>query len=150
MDSELSIKRENIQIVKRAADWKEAIRLSVEPLVKHGYVESRYSNEIIKNVEKLGAYFLIAPGIAMPHARPEQGVIKTQIGLTLFQEPIHFQGKDNEAKLFIVLAAADNENHIDAMSAIAQALSTESRIQNLCKAEDEETLYQMFQGGESE
>lgn len=147
MSSELSFKRENVQIIERAVGWKEAILLSVKPLVENGYVESRYGNEIIKNVEKMGAYFLIAPGIAMPHARPEQGVIETQIGLTLFQEPVHFQGKSNEAKLFIVLAAADNENHMNAMSAIANAISTESRIQNLCEAENEEVLYQMFQGG---
>lgn len=80
------LKKENVQICDAAADWKEAIRTAVKPLEEHGYVEARYKEEIISNVEKMGPYIVIADNIALPHARPEQGALKTQIGVTLFRK----------------------------------------------------------------
>lgn len=32
------LKKENVQIVESATDWKDAIRISVQPLEQHGYV----------------------------------------------------------------------------------------------------------------
>ena len=53
------LKKENVQICDRAADWKEAVRTAVKPLEKHGYVEPRYKEELISNVEKMGPYIVI-------------------------------------------------------------------------------------------
>ncbi len=138
------LKMENIQIVEKADNWQDAIRISVRPLAEHGYVEKRYSESIIENVKNLGAYFIVAPEVAMPHARPEQGVIETQIGITLFKEPVLFEGKEDETKLFVVLAASDSEKHIDAMVMIAEVLSDEDKIHALCEAESREIIYQLF------
>ena len=48
------LKLENIKILAGVNDWKEAIYTAVQPLVDGGYCEARYSDEIIKNTEKLG------------------------------------------------------------------------------------------------
>ena len=84
------LKKENVQIVESATDWKDAIRISVQPLEQHGYVESRYKEEIISNVESMGPYIVLAPYIALPHARPEQGVKESQIAVTLLQNEVRF------------------------------------------------------------
>ena len=42
------LKRENVIILDRVKDWKQAIYVSLEPLVRGGYVESRYAEEIIR------------------------------------------------------------------------------------------------------
>ena len=65
------LKQENVQIIDQVSDWKEAIRQSVAPLEKGGYVQSCYKEEIIKNADELGPYFVISEKIAIPHARPE-------------------------------------------------------------------------------
>lgn len=139
-----TLKLDNIQIVEKAEDWKDAIRISVKPLIEHGYVKEKYGDEIIKNVNELGAYFLIAPGVAMPHARPEQGVIQTQLGITLFKNPVKFEGKEDDTKLFVVLAASDNKQHIEAMVMIAETLSDEEKIEKICSADKKEIIYQLF------
>ena len=82
------LKKENVQICESADNWRDAIRISVRPLEQGGYVESCYKDGIIENVEKLGPYIIIADHIALPHARPEQGAVKTQIGITLFRQDI--------------------------------------------------------------
>ena len=101
------LKKENVQIVESATDWKDAIRISVQPLEQHGYVESRYKEEIISNVESMGPYIVLAPYIALPHARPEQGVKESQIAVTLLQNEVRFAGEEKPVKLLIALAASD-------------------------------------------
>ncbi|MDO4490182.1 MAG: PTS sugar transporter subunit IIA [Lachnospiraceae bacterium] len=139
------VKLENVKIYKQADDWREAIRISVKPLEDGGYVKSCYKDEIIGNVEKLGPYFLIADDIAMPHARPEQGTIETQIGITLFREGVQFDGKESTARLFVTLAAKDNDSHLEALVKISELLSDEAMVEDILTASDEQALYQYFE-----
>ena len=37
------LKQENVQIIESASDWQEAIKLSVLPLEKGGYVKECYN-----------------------------------------------------------------------------------------------------------
>lgn len=47
--------------------------------IKKGNITPKYIQDMIDNVNKNGPYIVIVPGIAMPHARNEGGVIKTGI-----------------------------------------------------------------------
>lgn len=138
------LKLENVQVCERAADWRDAIRTAVLPLERGGYVEPRYKEEIISNIEKLGPYIVIADDIALPHARAEQGVLKTQLGVTLFREPVWFDGKETPARLFVTLAAADPNSHQDALMAVYGVLEDEDTVEEILKSEDAETLYRFF------
>lgn len=138
------LKKENVQICGSAEDWRDAIRIAVKPLEEHGYVEPRYKEEIISNVENMGPYIVIAENIALPHARPEQGVIDTQIGVTLFKQDVIFDGKDMPARLFVTLAAKDSNSHLDALMEISELLSDETTVQKILEASDTEELYQYF------
>lgn len=123
------LKKENVQIVESATDWKDAIRISVRPLEQQGYVESRYKEEIISNVESMGPYIVLAPYIALPHARPEQGVKESQIAVTLLQNEVRFAGEEKPVKLLIALAASDNNRHLDALMSISEILQNEDTVQ---------------------
>lgn len=61
------LKLENIQIIESAKDWKEAIHLSLEPLVNGGYVTENYEAAIIKCTEEYGPYYVLADDIALIH-----------------------------------------------------------------------------------
>lgn len=136
--------RKNVKILEGADDWKDAIRKSVMPLEENGYVKAEYKEAIISGVEELGPYIIIAPSIALPHARPEQGVLKSQIAITLFRNEIPFDKKDSMARLFVALAAADSDSHLDALAAISEILQDEEKVEQILKAEDAETLYSFF------
>ena len=139
------VKLENVQICQRADNWQNAIRISVQPLERGGYVKSCYKEEIIANLEKLGPYIMIADNIAMPHARPEQGAIETQIGITLFREGVLFEGKEETAKLFVTLAAKDSDSHVDALVKISELLSDEEKVESILASPDQQTLYHYFE-----
>lgn len=87
------LKLENVQVIDSAQDWEDAVRIAVTPLVKGGYVEERYIDGIIDNAHELGPYFVLVPNLALLHARPEQGVIKKQLALTILRKGVVFKGQ---------------------------------------------------------
>ena len=139
------LKQENVQIIDQASDWKEAIRQSVAPLEKGGYVQSCYKEEIIKNADELGPYFEKNKKIAIPHARPEQGVNESQLAITLYKEPVIFSETWKNVKLFIALAAKDGNSHLDALKKITEVLQNPETVQAVTEADTAETLYEYFQ-----
>ncbi len=47
-------------------------------------------------VAKNSAHIVIAPGIALPHARPEDGVIDSTVAVVRLAEPVNFGNEDND------------------------------------------------------
>ena len=136
--------QENVIIREAAADWKDAIRISVKPLEERGFVEPEYKEAIIANVEALGAYIIIAPHVALPHARPEQGVIKSQLAVTLFRKGVKFKNKETPVKLFIVLAAENNDSHLETLVMLSEILKDEGNVEKMISADSAKSLYQYF------
>ncbi|BAK81154.1 PTS sugar transporter subunit IIA [Candidatus Arthromitus sp. SFB-rat-Yit] len=136
--------KKNVRLIDGASDWREAIRISVMPLEEGGYVEPRYKEAIISGVEKLGSYIIIAPSIALPHARPEDGVLKSQIAITLFKNEIKFDKENAVARLFLTLAAVDSSGHLNALMKISEILQDKEKVNNILKSDNVETLYGYF------
>ena len=126
-----------------AKDWEDAVRICGEILVRTGKVRATYVDAIIRNIHVLGPYILIAPGIAMPHARPEDGVIQEGISVVVLKEEIAFKpGK--EFKVLIGLAALNNESHIDILQKIAEVISKTDSMERLKNATEHEEILQLF------
>lgn len=110
-----------IQIVPTCADWRQAVTLACQPLLKNGTIEPSYMEAIFRSHNAIGPYYVVGPGIAMPHARPEDGAIKLGLSLTIVQEGVNFDSEGNDpVHLLIVLAATDSNSHIDIISSLAQ------------------------------
>ncbi|MDP2814001.1 MAG: PTS sugar transporter subunit IIA [Erysipelotrichaceae bacterium] len=138
------IQQKNIRIIDEVADWKEAISQAVLPLIENGYVETRYVDSIIENTEKFGPYYVIAPNIALPHARPEQGVLKKQLGILLLRHPIKFSQDGFDVRLLITLAASDSESHLQTLSKLSDILGDDDRIGKILGASSVEEIYRLF------
>ena len=85
-----------------------------------------------------------SPHVAMPHARPEQGALKTQIAVTLFRKEITFTREDATAKLFITLSAADSDSHLQVLVKISELLQDEEKAAQILDAADAKELYGYF------
>ena len=123
---------------------RHTVRKALGILEQDGYVESRYKEEIISNVEAMGPYIVLAPYIALPHARPEQGVLKSQIAVTLLRKEVYFENEKKPVKLLITLAASDNNSHLDALMTISELLQKEDTVENILNAENKDELYSYF------
>jgi mannitol/fructose-specific phosphotransferase system IIA component (Ntr-type)/galactitol-specific phosphotransferase system IIB component len=118
-----------------AKDWEEAVRIGGEILVNNGFVEPRYIEAMVNTVKEIGPYIVIAPGIAMPHARPENGVKQVCMSLITLKNPVEFGNIDNDpVDTVICLGAVDNSTHLKALSDLMSLLKDNSKIENVQKA----------------
>lgn len=138
------LQKENVQICESAKDWKDSIHIAVSPLVKQGYVEARYIDGIIQNAEKYGPYFVIAPNLALLHGRPEQGVIKRQLAVTVLRTGVVYKEGSDPVQVLVTLAAEDADSHIDVMRDLATKFADPEAIAAAAKASDAEELYSIF------
>jgi len=141
------LSRNAIALQVDVSDWKEAVKAGTDMLVKAGTIEPRYYDEIIKTTEELGPYFLLAPGLAMPHARPEGGVIENSFALVTLKEPVNFGDPDNDPiDILITLAARDAKTqNEDAIVQVVTLLDNEETIESLRKAKTLDDVKKIFE-----
>jgi len=133
------LSREAIALQVDAKDWKEAVKAGTDMLVRAGTIEPRYFDEIIQNTEELGPYYLLAPGLAMPHARPEGGVLENSFALVTLKEPVAFGDPDNDPiDILITLAARDAKTQNE--EAIVQVVTLLDNEETIEKLRDAKTL----------
>lgn len=118
MLKESLIENNSIKLNQTAANWEEAIKIGTDMLVASGAVEPRYYENIVSKIKELGPYIILAPGLAMPHARPEEGVIKTAFGLVTLTEPVELNGES--VSVLVTLAGSDSDTHMEGIMEITQ------------------------------
>lgn len=107
---------DRIKIDVETSDWEEAIDAGGKMLLKEGLIESRYIEAVKETKKKLGPYIVIAPGIAISHSKPEDGVLEMGMSLIRLKEPVDFGHKTNgPVKLVFTLAATDKKTHLKAL-----------------------------------
>ncbi|MYL53847.1 PRD domain-containing protein [Pontibacillus yanchengensis] len=132
---------DTIQFEQSITDWEQAIRQASQPLIHSGKITEDYVQAMIDNVYEHGPYIVIAPQIAIPHARPEAGVEKLGMSFLRVQEPVHFSEQEkHRANLIIVLAAIDNETHLQALSQLTTMLSEPENLEHLIQTNDSEEV----------
>lgn len=136
------LSKNNIMIVDSVNDWKEAVKLSVQMLIDEGSVKTEYLNNIYKNVEELGPYMLLCPEVVMPHSRPEDGALNKSISFLKLNNPVKFF--DNDTYLYISISAVDSDSHIDYIQNIVKVISEDELLHNLLKANDSDTIFNIF------
>ncbi|WP_347862311.1 BglG family transcription antiterminator [Salimicrobium sp. PL1-032A] len=85
---------ETIRFKDSVSGWEEAIRVASEPLLKKETIQPGYVDAMIESVHELGPYIVIAPDIAIPHARPEEGVNRLGMSFLRLKEPVAFSEKE--------------------------------------------------------
>lgn len=122
-------------------DWREAIRAACAPLVADGTIQKEYVSYIIEKVEELGPYIVIAPEICIPHAERGRGVNRTAMCFMKSETPVRFhEDGEHDARIFVVLAAADDEEHIQNLMELSERLSDEETVAKLLAATTPEDL----------
>ena len=138
------LKRENVQIVEKVDSWEESVHVAVQPLVDQGYVEGRYIDGIIDNAKEFGPYFVICPDLALLHARPDQGVLKRQLAVTVLREPIRFKEEGPDVRVLVTLAATDADGHIEVMRRLATMFCDPDNITKIAEAPAADEIYDYF------
>lgn len=135
---------QTLQLKQQVATWQEAIQLAASPLVELGTVKEQYVTAMIESIEKNGPYVVITPLVAIPHARPEEGVLSLSMSLLKLDQPVDF-APDKPVQLIIVLAAADSDSHLRALIQLTTLLNEPANIEKMLEATDKEQLLEIIQ-----
>ena len=122
---------ENIFLGRTASHKEEAIRFAGEQLVKGGYVQPEYVDAMLER-EKLTPTYL-GESIAVPHGTVEakDRVLKTGVVFCQYPQGVRFgEEEDDIARLVIGIAARNNE-HIQVITSLTNALDDETVIERL-------------------
>nr|WP_222942880.1 PTS sugar transporter subunit IIA [Xenorhabdus sp. PB62.4] len=136
-----------IQWVSCAKDWREAIAIACQPLIDNGAIEPSYVEAIYRSHEEIGPYYVVGPGIAIPHARPEQGANRLALSLTVFHQGVAFGSENNDPiKLLIVFATTNSNSHIEVLAELAELFDDQQEINQLMYSGSRDEIFSIVQG----
>ncbi|MCK5635669.1 MAG: PTS sugar transporter subunit IIA [Anaerolineales bacterium] len=133
-----------------ASSWEQAVEEAGAVMVRANLVEARYVDAMKNTLRELGPYSVIAPGIAMPHARPEDGVIQTGFSLVTLQKPVTFGNTENDpVDILLAFSASDKDQHITALKEISIFLSNDGLMRRVRTAKSNEQLLDVIRDFET-
>jgi len=126
---------------------REAVEAAGNLLLEENFIEERYIDAMVNTFTENGPYIVIAPGIAMPHARPESGALDIGISIVTLDKPVEFgHSKNDPVKIVIGLCAIDHQSHLTALTELMDILSNEKSIQKINEAKTSETILKIVKG----
>lgn len=125
-----------IQLNTLANSWQEVVEVTGRLLLNVSAIEARYIEAMKETILVHGPYVVIAPGIALLHARPGEGVRKVCIALVTLEEAVPF-GNDryDPVDLSIALGTIDKQAHLRALQQLMEVLSSDAAIKGIREAE---------------
>lgn len=136
--------KNNIRVMSKVTDWQVAIKEASKNLIEKKCINEEYVNAMIDNIKKLGPYVIIADDVAMPHSRPEDGVLKTSLALLKLKEPVLFGDNGALVRLVFVLAAESSTSHIDLITELVELLQNEEKFNLLLNSDSEEEILRIL------
>lgn len=131
-----------VKIIDKVEDYCEGIKISCNMLKEEGIIEEKYYNAIMSKIDEFGPYFCIADGVAMPHARPEDGSIETGVSVVKLNNPVDFLGK--QISVFFTLSAKDNESHLGLLRQIAEVCMNKDKLNKIINSNNEKEIMEVF------
>lgn len=145
LEQEILIQKKFI-LKQKVSHWQEAVKHGVDLLEQSGCVEARYYQAILDAVEKMGMYFVISKGLAMPHGRPEEGALQNGMSLITLETPINFGNPENDpVSIVLTIAAKEKESmNTQILVEVATFFSHEKAMKRLATAKTPEDLQDVF------
>lgn len=139
----------NVFLNQHADTKEQAIRFAGEQLVKGGYVEPAYVEAMLER-EKLTSTYL-GESIAVPHGTIEakDQVLKTGVVFCQFPDGVRFGESDDDVARLVIGIAARNNEHIQVITSLTNALDDESVIERLAHTQNVQDVLDLLSGKKS-
>lgn len=138
----------SVSVGAEADNWRTAVETSGKLLVDSGAVEERYVGAMLRTVEELGAYAVIAPGVAIPHARPEDGARRVGLSLVVLSDPVEFGSKENDpVDLLFGFSTTDADAHVELLGSLADFIENSESLEALRRAQSVDEALEIVKRG---
>lgn len=129
----------------KANDWKEAIEQTAIPLLNDGVINQEYIESMVNALYLNGPYIVIAPHIALAHAKPEDGVNEIGLSVSRLERPIEFGHPEHDpVSLIFNIAPIDAYRHINIMKDIFNIISNDNQIKELIEIDNKEEFIEIL------
>jgi PTS system ascorbate-specific IIA component len=130
-----SLTEEAIELGATANDWRAAVHLVGDVLARSGATTAEYGDEMVRMIEEHGPYVVIAPGLALAHARPGPSVLADGFAIVTLATPVNFGHPHNDpVKVVVGLAIKTADTHLAAVAQLANVFNDSSAIDELAVA----------------
>lgn len=127
------------------ADWRAAVREAGRALMRSGATRSEYADRMIAVIEEFGAYVVIAPGLALAHARPGADVRREGLAVVTLAEPVPFGHPHNDpVRVVIGLAVSNAEDHVASVARLANAFNDRGVVGRIARATSADQVRQLL------
>ena len=128
------LKSRNIAVSVKAADWREVVDETGKLLLKAEQIEEKYIEAMKQSIVDNGPYVVIGEGIALLHARPEDGVKENCLSLITLEDPVEFGNENNDpVKIAFAFGTVDNDKHVKTISELSVVLMEESAVDKIAE-----------------
>ena len=135
--------KESILTEQSFLSKKEATIMSGEILLKNGYVEKEYIDSMLEKLETQSFATYIGNGIAIPHGMAEGSQYVKHTGISVIQVPEGVLW--NEEMAYVVVGiAANSDDHMEVLSALADAIEEEDDAKKLWKETSSEKIFNLL------
>ncbi|TFD74035.1 PTS sugar transporter subunit IIA [Cryobacterium sp. Sr8] len=130
-----------IEIGVHADTWRAAVTAAGDALQRSGATEAGYTERMIRVIDEFGAYVVIAPGLALAHARPGPDVVTEGLSIVTLAEPVAFGHPHNDPVGVIVgLAVRNGDEHLHVVAQLANVFNDPQVIPAIAAATDAEAI----------
>ena len=125
-------------------DWPSALTVVGELMLKLGSIEEPYITAMIKAVEDLGPYMVIIPHLAIAHAAFFTHVLKDDMVMVVFKQPIIFNSNNDPVHIIIGLCAKSPHSHLQAFQYLSEIFNDENAWLEFFNCDTAEELYKLI------
>ena len=137
-----------VEIHATALDWRAAVNLAGLVLARSGAATPEYAGEMIRMIEEHGPYVVIAPGLALAHARPGPAVLADGLAIVTLAEPVNFGHPHNDpVNVVLGLSIKSADAHLKTVANLANIFIDSNAIQALAAATTVAEVQAIMAGG---
>jgi PTS system ascorbate-specific IIA component len=125
---------EGVDLGASASDWRAAVGLAGAALARIGAAAPEYTAEMIRMIDEHGPYVVIAPGLALAHARPGPEVMTDGLSVVTLAQPVSFGHPHNDPVHVVIGLAAGYATHLSVVAALANVFNDTDAVEELTVA----------------
>lgn len=136
---------EAVVLEVRARDWREAVDIAGRALTASGATDAGYAVDMVRMIEEHGPYVVVAPGLALAHARPGTAVRRDGLALVTLAEPVPFGHPYNDpVRVVLALAGASSARHLQLVAEIANIFNDSDAVARLAAADGPDAVREIL------
>ncbi len=117
--------------ISHANSFLEASSKAAKLLEQAGVVRAEYESEVTQIIRENGPYMVLAPQVAIVHARPSEGSDKTAAAVFISESDLLSGSKNDPVRVIFAISATSNQEHIEMLRTLAFFLTNPGVVEKM-------------------